>query len=506
MKRALVSVSDKTNIIEFCQNLNELDYEVISTGGTLKVLQDAGVACISISEVTNFPEILDGRVKTLSPYIHGGLLYKRDSEDHNAQINEHEISAIDLVCVNLYPFEEALKTNDQATIIENIDIGGPSMIRSAAKNFADVMVVVDPSDYDSVITTIKGGYSLEFNTNLATKAFALTARYDVIIADYLTNNLATITPSSLTLTYDLKQELRYGENPHQSAKFYGRIGGHYTIENCDVLHGKELSYNNIQDAQAALDLLAEFKDPTVCAIKHMSPCGVGVANNIDLAWDRAYSADPVSIFGGIVVTNQTINAAVASKMSEIFLEVIIAPDFDQDALDILMKKKNLRILKLNASDVLVKHQIKSVGNAILVQDTDQVNNFELDYQVVTKQGVDDKLLNELKMAQSVVKHVKSNAIVVFKDNQTVGVGTGQTSRIGAAKIALEHAKELGFTKDLVLASDAFFPFDDCVSLAHEYGVVAIVQPGGSIRDKDSIDKCDELGIAMVLTNTRHFKH
>ncbi len=507
MKRALVSVSDKTGIIEFCSALENNGYEIISTGGTLKTLVDAGVKAVDITVVTKFPEILDGRVKTLSPYVHGGLLYRRDLESHKQQIDEHGISAIDLVCVNLYPFEAAMATGDLENTIENIDIGGPSMIRSSAKNYKDVIVVTDPADYNRVVSAIESDtVSSELKANLGAKAFALTARYDAIISNYLLENIATEDASSLTVSYDLKQELRYGENPHQKANFYGRIGGTNTIEVCDILHGKELSYNNIQDAQAALDLLSEFKQPTVCAIKHMSPCGVGIGQTIEDAWDKAYSADPVSIFGGIVVTNQTVTKAVAEKMSKIFLEVIVAPSYEAEALAVLTQKKNVRILKMNESDVKVTKQFKSVGNGLLVQDVDNVNNYNLKFECVTKAIPTEMQYEQMRFGQSVVKHVKSNAIVVVKDNQTVGSGGGQTSRIDSAKIAFEQAKDLGHTSDLILASDAFFPFDDVVTLAKEYGVTAIVQPGGSIRDQDSIDKCDELGIAMVFTGTRHFKH
>ncbi len=507
MKRALVSVSDKTGITEFCSELVALDFEIISTGGTLKILNEAGVPAIDITTITNFPEILDGRVKTLSPYVHGGLLYRRDKDSHCQEISENGISAIDLVCVNLYPFEAASENGDLETAIENIDIGGPSMIRSSAKNYKDVVVVTDSNDYARVINSLKEGeVSDRLKANLGAKAFALTARYDAIISAYLAENIATEEIGSLTLTYDLNQELRYGENPHQSAKFYTRIGGQNTIECCEVLHGKQLSYNNIQDAQAALDLLSEFTGPCVCAIKHMSPCGVGLGNNIKEAWDKAYSSDPISIFGGIVVTNQEVTEEVASLMSKIFLEVIVAPSYSDKALDILMSKKNLRLLKIDESDVIVTKQIKSVGNALLIQDTDRESNFEIEFECVTKVQPTEEQIKQMRFGQSVVKHVKSNAITIVKDNQTVGSGGGQTSRIESAIIALEKAKNLGHTSELILASDAFFPFDDVVEVAHKYGVSAIVQPGGSIRDQDSIDKCDQLGIAMVFTGKRHFKH
>ncbi len=507
MKRALVSVSDKTGITEFCSELVALDFEIISTGGTLKILNEAGVPAIDITTITNFPEILDGRVKTLSPYVHGGLLYRRDKDSHCQEISENGISAIDLVCVNLYPFEAASKNGDLETAIENIDIGGPSMIRSSAKNYKDVVVVTDSNDYARVIESLKEGeVSDQLKANLGAKAFALTARYDAIISAYLAENIATEKMGSLTLTYDLNQELRYGENPHQSAKFYTRIGGQNTIECCEVMHGKQLSYNNIQDAQAALDLLSEFNKPCVCAIKHMSPCGVGLGNNIKEAWDKAYSSDPISIFGGIVVTNQEVTEEVASLMSKIFLEVIVAPSYSDKALELLMSKKNLRLLKIDESDVVVTKQIKSVGNALLIQDTDRESNFEIEFECVTKVQPTEEQIMQMRFGQSVVKHVKSNAITIVKDNQTVGSGGGQTSRIESAIIALEKAKNLGYTSELILASDAFFPFDDVVEVAHKYGVSAIVQPGGSIRDQDSIDKCDQLGIAMVFTGKRQFKH
>lgn len=507
MKRALVSVSDKTGIAEFCKQLVELDFEIVSTGGTLKTLVDAGLPARDITEITNFPEILDGRVKTLSPYVHGGLLYRRDLPSHQQQIADNDISAIDLVCVNLYPFEQACTQGNLEHSIENIDIGGPSMIRSAAKNYRDVIVVTDSQDYEQVISELQSGeVSLQLKANLGAKAFALTARYDAIISNYLAQEIATVEMDSITLTYDLNQNLRYGENPHQKAKFYTRIGGKNTIESCTQLHGKELSYNNIQDSQAALDLLSEFSTPAVCAIKHMTPCGVGLGSDLKTAWDKAYSADPVSIFGGIVVTNQQVTAEVAELMSKIFLEVIVAPSYCQEALDILTAKKNLRILQMNESDVEVTTQFKSVGNGLLVQDVDNVSNYELEYKCVTEVQPNAKQIEQMRFGQSVVKHVKSNAIVLVKDNQTVGSGGGQTSRIDSAKIAFEQARELGITSDIVLASDAFFPFDDVVALAHEYGVSAIVQPGGSLRDQDSIDKCNELGIAMVFTGVRHFKH
>ncbi len=507
MKRALISVSDKENIIEFCQGLIECDFELISTGGTLKTLKDANIEVKDISQVTNFPEILNGRVKTLSPYVHGGILYKRDDDSHIEQITQNDVKAIDLVCVNLYDFEGASKLGDLKNSIENIDIGGPSMIRSAAKNYNDVLVVTCKEDYKRVITALKNDeVSLELKANLCVKAFALTARYDALISEYLTNTIGSEKSTKLTLTYDLKEELRYGENPHQNASFWVRTGGENTVENCLVLHGKQLSYNNIQDTQAALDLLAEFHQPTICAIKHMTPCGVGIGHNIMSAWKKAYESDPVSIFGGIIVTNQQITKEVALKMNDIFLEVIVAPSYSDDAITILKSKKNIRILQQMQCLTKVKKQFKSIGNALLVQDVDNISNYDLEYECVTENQASSYIEEQLKFAMSVVKHVKSNGIVVVSDNQTVGIGSGQTSRIGSAKIALEQAKKNGHTSNLLLASDAFFPFEDVVELANEYGVSAIAQPGGSINDQKSIDKCNELDICMMITSTRHFKH
>ncbi len=507
MKRALVSVSDKSNIVEFCSRLVENGYEIISTGGTLRTLVDNNITAVDISSVTNFPEILDGRVKTLSPYVHGGLLYKRDEDSHIKQVEANNIAAIDLVCVNLYPFEKASKSGDLSDAIENIDIGGPSMVRSAAKNYQDVIIVTQVKDYKRVINAIENNeVSLELKADLASSAFALTARYDAIISEYLQAHIASTPADSITLTYDLNSELRYGENPHQKASFYTRIGGENSVECCSVLHGKQLSYNNIQDTQAALDLLAEFKKPTVCAIKHMSPCGVGIGDDINSAWDKAYASDPVSIFGGIVVTNCVVTREVASKMSQIFLEVIVAPDYDPSALEILMEKKNLRILKLEANETLVNIQYKTVGNGLLVQDVDNTSNYDIEFTQVTKLKPTQEQIEDMKFGQSVVKHLKSNAIAIVQDGQTVGLGGGQTSRIASAKIALTQAKDAGYTTNLVLASDAFFPFDDVVTLAHEYGVSSIIQPGGSMRDQDSIDKCNELAISMIFTGIRHFKH
>lgn len=509
-KRALVSVSDKTNIVTFVKGLVDCDFEIISTGGTKKILEEHGVKCIGIEEVTGFPEILDGRVKTLHPKVHGGLLAIRNDESHVEQVNKHKIDYIDLVCVNLYPFKETIsKVNVEfEDAIENIDIGGPSMLRSAAKNHNDVTVVTNVYDYDVVLQELKelGNTKLETRRALAAKVFRLTAHYDAIIAEYLTAQVGEEDPDLLTITFEKDQSLRYGENPHQKASFYSTYSSHpYSIVNCEQLHGKELSYNNIQDTNAALNIASEFDYPVVVALKHMNPCGVGIGENVNEAWDNAYASDPVSIFGGIIATNQTVTKEVAEKMSKIFLEVIIAPAFDEEAQEILMRKKNIRLLLLNMENKDYSgKEYKTVNGGLLVQDIDTLSITEEDLEVVTNTGVSDEDIKQLLFAWKCVKHVKSNAILLAKDSMTVGVGPGQSNRVGAAKIALEQAGEKA--KDSYMASDAFFPMDDTVRLAAEYGVKAIIQPGGSIKDQDSIDACNELGIAMVFTKVRHFKH
>ncbi len=508
-KRALVSVSDKTGIIEFVSKLIDNGYEIISTGGTKKAIQDAGLAVMGISEVTGFPEILDGRVKTLHPMVHGGLLAVRDEASHIEQVKENAIEYIDIVAVNLYPFKETVAKPDVQfdDAIENIDIGGPSMLRSAAKNNKFVTVVCDSADYDKVIAEIEanGDTTLETRQGLAAKVFRHTASYDAAIAKFLTASCGEENPESVTLSFDLVSPLRYGENPHQSAKFYASEKQAFSLASSTQIQGKELSYNNIQDANAAVQISREFEKPVVVGLKHMNPCGVGIGSDINEAWDKAYKADPVSIYGGIVATNMTIDEQVANKMKEIFLEVIIAPDYTDEALKIFSAKKNLRIIKMDMSgSVKAEKQLVSVSGGLLVQDMD--SEIASEYTVVTKRKPSDAELEEMVFAYKVVKHVKSNAIALTKDGMTVGVGAGQMNRVGAAKIALEWAKEHGHTEGLVLSSDAFFPFDDVVKLASEYGVKSIIQPGGSIRDKDSIKACDELGISMVFTGMRHFKH
>ena len=504
-KRALISVSDKTNIVEFAKGLEKHGFEIISTGGTFTYLKNNGVACISIEDVTHFPEILEGRVKTLHPKIHGGLLSKRGNELHNKHVAENNIEYIDLVCVNLYPFEATVKKEgvSEEEIIENIDIGGPSMLRSAAKNFNDVAVVTDIRDYDHILNELEnGGITLATRRSLAIKVFNTTASYDAAIANYF-NKADNLVPEKLTLSYTLEDTLRYGENPHQKAYHYVQDNNEsYALQNATQLHGKEMSYNNIQDASAALDILSEFDEIACVAVKHMNPCGVAVGKDVFEAYSRAYESDPVSIFGGIVAVNGIVDKATAEKMHSIFLEIILAVDYEDEALEILAKKKNLRIYKLSEKNNNHEQQIKSVRGGILVQDF----NLALaeNYEVVTDKQPTKEQMTDLEFGLKIVKHVKSNAIVVVKNGQTLGIGAGQMNRVGSCKIALEQAGALA--EGAVLASDAFFPMRDSVDLAAEYNIAAIVQPGGSIRDQESIDACNEKGVAMTFSKIRHFKH
>ena len=510
MKRALVSVSDKTNLVPFVSSLVELGYEIISTGGTKKALEAAGIKTIGISEVTDFPEIMDGRVKTLHPKVHGALLCVRDNPDHVRQIEELGIQYIDLVCVNLYPFKETVQKPgvSHEEIIENIDIGGPSMLRSASKNYKFIPVLCDPSDYDAIVKELRenGETYLTTREYLAAKVFRHTASYDTMIASYLTERTGEKYPEKFTITFDKVQELRYGENPHQSAAFYKGMNPQYSLANAKQLHGKELSYNNIQDGNAAIEILKDFEgQPAVVGLKHMNPCGVGSGKTNEEAWDKAYEADPVSIFGGIVAFNEPIHASVAEKLSKIFLEIIIAPAFDEDAFEILSKKKNIRLMQLDTSlEVNAKYKVTNVNDGLLVQDIDDHKITAEDLRCVTNRKPTEEELEQLLFAWKVVKHVKSNAIVLVKDNMTIGVGAGQMNRVGAAKIAIEQAGEKA--KGSIMSSDAFFPMPDTVEEAVKAGVTAIIQPGGSIKDQLSIDVCNEHGIAMVYTGVRHFKH
>lgn len=510
VKRALLSVSNKEGIVSLAKQLVELGVEIISTGGTKKALEEAGVPVIGISDVTGFPEILDGRVKTLHPIIHGGLLAIRDNERHQNELREHHITPIDLVVVNLYPFQQTIAKSDVtfAEAIENIDIGGPTMLRAAAKNHQYVTVVVDPADYDTVVQELKehGDVSAETKLKLAAKVFRHTAAYDAMIAEYLTNKTGEEYPESLTITFEKKQSLRYGENPHQTAAFYKKpLGSSFSIAKAIQLHGKELSYNNINDANAALQIVKEFAEPAAVAVKHMNPCGVGTGATIYEAFTKAYEADPTSIFGGIIALNREVDKETAEKMHQIFLEIVIAPSFSKEALDILTQKKNIRLLTVDFAAPNTKEKLLvSVQGGLLVQEADTHTLDEAEMKVVTKREPTEQEWEALRFAWKVVKHVKSNAIVLAKDGMTIGVGAGQMNRVGAAKIAIEQAREKA--KGTVLASDAFFPMDDTVEEAAKAGITAIIQPGGSIRDADSIKKADEYGIAMVFTGIRHFKH
>lgn len=513
-KRALISVSDKAGIVEFAQELTALGWEIISTGGTKTALDAAGITTIAIDDVTGFPEMMDGRVKTLHPNIHGGLLARRDLDSHLDAAKDNNIELIDMVVVNLYPFKETILRPDVTydLAVENIDIGGPSMLRSAAKNHASVTVVVDPADYATVLEAFKaaGDTSYETRQALAAKVFRHTAAYDALIAEYFTAQVGEEKPEKLTLTYDLKQAMRYGENPQQNADFYQKaIPTDYSIASAKQLNGKELSFNNIRDADAAIRIIRDFKDrPTVVALKHMNPCGIGQADDIETAWDYAYEADSVSIFGGIVVLNREVDAATAEKMHSIFLEIIIAPSYSDEALAILTnKKKNLRILELpfDAQEQSeIEPEYTGVVGGLLVQNQDVIEEKITDWQVVTDRQPSEQEATALEFAWKAIKYVKSNGILIANDHMTLGVGPGQTNRLASVRIAIDQAKDR--LDGAVLASDAFFPFADNIEEIAAAGIKAIIQPGGSVRDQDSIDAANKHGIAMVFTGVRHFRH
>lgn len=516
--RALISVSDKTGIVEFAKELVNLGIEIISTGGTYKKLKEEGIAAIEISELTGFPECLDGRVKTLHPIVHAGLLAMRSNEEHMKTLKELNIETIDFVIVNLYPFKATVLKPDvtRAEAVENIDIGGPTMLRAAAKNYQDVAVVVDPADYQVVLDELKASKEVSLDTKfyLMQKVFEHTANYDTMIMTYLRKERGeTSFPQTLTLTYEKVQEMRYGENSHQKAALYKEIAnlkGSLTCAN--QLHGKELSYNNINDTNGALELLKEFEEPTVVACKHGNPCGVGSADNIYDAWRKAYEADKTSIFGGIVVANRTIDEKIAADINSMFMEVVVAPSYTDEAKEILCQKKNIRILEL--PDISEKQpadalDMKKINGGMVVQSIDNQLYNEEELTVVTDRKPTEKEMEDLKFAWKVVKYVKSNGIALAKDKQSIGIGPGQVNRIWATEQSIEHANTQigeGTCEGAVLASDAFFPFDDCVEAAAKAGITAIIQPGGANRDQDSIDKCNEHGIAMVFTNMRHFRH
>lgn len=512
--RALISVSDKKGIVEFVHGLVNLGYEIISTGGTLWVLTENGIAATAVEEITGIPEMMDGRVKTLHPKIHGALLGLRDNAAHMAAMKSHDITPIDLVVVNLYPFEKTISKTEVALeeAIENIDIGGPSMLRSASKNFRSVGVIVNPDRYSDLLIEMKanaGELSYETKAELAVEAFQHTARYDAIISDYLAKNLISepdteTLPGIVSPILSKVMDLRYGENPHQRGAFY-QIQNQKGLPNFIQLHGKELSYNNIMDMDAAWCIAKSFELPAAAVIKHSNPCGTAIGDDVLSAYTKAYDADPVSAFGGIVGVNRPVDLKTAEEMGKIFLEVIIAPDFDKDALALLTKKQNIRLIKMPEFFVQEpEFMYKYVTGGMLMQSADTRLVTKADCTVPTTAQPTTAEWNDLLFGYTVVKFVKSNAILITKGEQTIGAGAGQTSRIDSVKIALEKAGDKA--KGAVVASDAFFPFRDCVDMLAAAGVKAIIQPGGSMRDQESIDACNEHGIAMVFTGVRHFRH
>jgi phosphoribosylaminoimidazolecarboxamide formyltransferase/IMP cyclohydrolase len=510
-KRALLSVSDKTGLVDFARTLVTAGYELISTGGTSKALRDAGLPVADISDITGFPEMLDGRVKTLHPKVHGGLLFLRDNEEHRRQAAAHDIEPIDLVVVNLYPFEQTISKADVTLehAIENIDIGGPSMLRSAAKNYRSVTVITDPADYAVVTEEIaaQGGTTLATRERLAAQVFRTTGYYDALIANYLASRLPEpeIFPETFALPLRRAQALRYGENPHQNAALYGPFSRHF-----QQLHGKELSYNNLIDINAAVRLIREFTEtPTVAILKHTNPCGVGTGQTLSEAWANAYATDRQAPFGGIIVVNRPLDLAVAQLIAEIFSEVIIAPAFDPEALALLSKKKNLRLMINSETSVPVPGmEIKSTaGDSFLIQRADADTVSTADWKVVTKRPPTDAERTALLFGWRVVKHVKSNAIVYAAHDRTLGVGAGQMSRIDSSRIAIWKASEAKLNlKGSIVASDAFFPFPDGLIAAAEAGATAAIQPGGSVNDTKVIAAADERNVAMIFTGQRHFRH
>lgn len=492
MKKAIISVSNKSGVVEFAKSLTQLDYELYSTGGTKRALEEANVTVKSVSELTQFPEIMDGRVKTLHPAVHGGILADRNKPEHLKQLSEQHIDLIDMVVVNLYPFQQTVANPDvtEDDAIENIDIGGPTMLRAAAKNFKHVTTIVHPSDYNEVIQRIKEHRLDEsYRKSLMIKVFEHTNEYDHAIVSFFKGD---------------SEELRYGENPQQSARFVRTSNSKHTIAGAKQLHGKALSFNNIKDADSALALVKKFKEPAAVAVKHMNPCGVGIGTDIETAFKHAYDADNQSIFGGIIALNRTVTKDLAETLHSIFLEVVIAPKFDKEALDILTQKKNIRLLEIDMTIDNREEEFVSVSGGYLVQDKDNYEVSKEEMKVVTDVEPTDAQWEAMLLGWKVIPSVKSNAIILSNNKQTVGIGAGQMNRVGAAKIALERAIEIN--DNVVMISDGFFPMDDTVELAAKHGIKAIIQPGGSIKDQDSIDMANKHGIAMVTTGMRHFKH
>lgn len=492
MKKAIISVSNKSGVVEFAKSLTQLDYELYSTGGTKRALEEANVTVKSVSELTQFPEIMDGRVKTLHPAVHGGILADRNKPEHLEQLSEQHIDLIDMVVVNLYPFQQTVANPDvtEDDAIENIDIGGPTMLRAAAKNFKHVTTIVHPSDYNEVIQRIKEHRLDEsYRKSLMIKVFEHTNEYDHAIVSFFKGD---------------SEELRYGENPQQSARFVRTSNSKHTIAGAKQLHGKALSFNNIKDADSALALVKKFKEPAAVAVKHMNPCGVGIGTDIETAFKHAYDADNQSIFGGIIALNRTVTKDLAETLHSIFLEVVIAPKFDKEALDILTQKKNIRLLEIDMTIDNREEEFVSISGGYLVQDKDNYEVSKEEMKVVTDVEPTDAQWEAMLLGWKVIPSVKSNAIILSNNKQTVGIGAGQMNRVGAAKIALERAIEIN--DNVVMISDGFFPMDDTVELAAKHGIKAIIQPGGSIKDQDSIDMANKHGIAMVTTGMRHFKH
>ncbi|MDY2788774.1 MAG: bifunctional phosphoribosylaminoimidazolecarboxamide formyltransferase/IMP cyclohydrolase [Atopobium sp.] len=531
IKRALVSVTDKTGVVEFVKALeNEFGVEVISTGGTARLLAEAGVAVTPIEQYTGFPEMMDGRVKTLHPKVHGGLLCRRANAQHVADAVAHDIGMIDLVCVNLYEFEKTVAKSDVsfADAIEHIDIGGPSMLRSAAKNNESVTVVSSPADYDSILAEMRahaGVTTLNTRRALALKAYATTAAYDTAISTWLAAQLATTPktseevasefPEQLLITAAKEQDLRYGENPRQAAAFYvDPQAPEHSLARAQQIQGKPLSYNNLLDTDAAWGAVREFDDPAVIILKHQNPCGSATAKDVTTAYDRAFACDPVSAFGGIIAVNREVPLSLVEHFADInkqFVEVMIAPSYTPEALERLSKRTNMRVLATGGVDRTIGYEIRTVDGGLLVQDIDHVDEDVTSFTVPTKRQPTKAEMDDLIFAWKVCKTVKSNAILVAKDKAGLGMGPGQPNRVDAALLACERAQKacerMGVeATDLVAASDAFFPFRDNVDVLAKHGVTAIIQPGGSMRDDESIAACDEYGIAMVFTGTRHFRH
>ncbi len=516
IKRALVSVSDKTDIAEFARQLHKRGVEILSTGGTAELIKKSGVPVKLISDYTGFPEMMDGRIKTLHPKVHGGILGRRDVPAHMEAMEQHGISPIDLVVINLYPFEATI-ARDGCTLaeaIENIDIGGPAMVRSASKNYNDVAIVVNPADYERVLKEMdahNGGVTLETRQRLSRDAFAMTARYDSMISGYLSGQIgqASQFPPGYQIGLQKIQDLRYGENPHQAAALYRDAQPLKTdVVQAKQLQGKELSFNNFTDMNAAWELALEFKNSAAVVIKHTNPCGTASGQDQTEVFVQARETDPVSAFGGVLGFNRTVTAATAEEIVKNFVEVIIAPDYESAALELFAKKKNVRVMQMPALEgnpaKKSRMDIKRIGGGLLIQDIDELTLDPEKLKVVTKIQPDDTMLEELKFAWTVAKHVKSNAIVYARGQETVGIGAGQMSRVDSVRLALQKAnKEV---KGCVMASDAFFPFRDSIDAAAERGIRAIIQPGGSIRDEEVIQAADEHKIAMVFTGIRHFKH